>query len=81
MKNHRHQIAKSEDFGFSGAVAQPENQAAHGNICRVDTCRCGATRRTNINQSHVERGQWTMPGADVQATRNPLTGAWTPAAK
>lgn len=62
MAKHTHRTIKSEDFAFSGPVAQPANQAAHGNICRVDTCRCGATRRTNINQRHIERGQWTMPG-------------------
>jgi hypothetical protein len=40
-------------------VARNQNPAAHGNICVVDTCRCGAQRRTNVNQIHVERGPWT----------------------
>jgi len=80
---HQHRAIKDQQrtVGYSVPVAHPGNPAAHGNICQVDKCRCGATRHTNVNQHHIERGQWTMPGAGVQATRNPLTGAWTPAAK
>ena len=58
MHTHRAIPKKSHDRCFSGAVRLAENQAAHGNICRHDVCRCGATRRTNINQMHVERGPW-----------------------
>lgn len=39
-------------------VASDENRAAHGGICRIEYCCCGATRRTNINGSHVEQGDW-----------------------
>lgn len=46
------------DYGFSGAVAQPENRAAHGNICQRETCRCGAVRRTNVNGAHTETTGW-----------------------
>lgn len=55
---HRHRPAHSVDRPYSGPVASPENPAAHGNIVRIDTCRCGAQRRSNINQTHVERGPW-----------------------
>jgi hypothetical protein len=34
------------------------NPAAHGNVCIVATCRCGAARRSNVNQRHAERGPW-----------------------
>jgi hypothetical protein len=55
---HRHRPKTTATVGYTGPVAWPEHPAAHGNICVVDTCRCGAQRRTNINQSFVERGPW-----------------------
>lgn len=58
---HRHKAVKTEDFGFTGPVSPNENRAAHGNICRVETCACGANRKTNINQQHEECGEWKMP--------------------
>ena len=67
---HQHKAKTSKDYGFNGPVTSEvsgyyaQNPAAHGNICRVDTCRCGAIRRTNINQGHVERGRWIMPEED-----------------
>jgi hypothetical protein len=74
--NHTHRATRSADYGFSGPVAiHDQNPAAHGNICRVDSCSCGATRRTNINGSHKERGAWEMP--KVQAARDERTGAWS----
>jgi hypothetical protein len=33
---------------------------AHGNICVIDTCSCGAVRKTNINGNHIERGPWAL---------------------
>lgn len=55
---HRAKDALTTIWPFSGAVANPQNQAAHGNICEVHTCRCGATRSTNVNGWHTERGTW-----------------------
>lgn len=40
-------------------MKHPEKRAAHGNVCVVDTCRCGAERQTNVNGRHVERGPWS----------------------
>jgi len=59
---HRHRAIASESrtYCYSGPVAQPENQAAHGNICVVDICGCGGRRATNRNQHHVERGPWQV---------------------
>jgi hypothetical protein len=63
---------------FFGPVAQPQTPEAHGNVCVVSTCRCGATRLTNENGGRQERGPWTsyvqMGGAtyvvrDGEATR------------
>lgn len=58
-KNHRHRPIETRDQCFTGPVSPQENPAAHGGVCRVDTCRCGAERRTNRNQGHIERGVWT----------------------
>lgn len=57
---HRETVA-GNDRPFAGSVAAPghENPAAHGNISYEETCsRCGATRRLNLNQRHVEYGPW-----------------------
>jgi len=69
IHTHRHRAKSSEDRAFSGPVADPENRAAHGNICSVDTCSCGATRSANVNGRHVEQGKWVEP-TDWNATPN-----------
>lgn len=61
MSQHRHKAEKSTDRPFMGAVSTNENRAAHGGICVVETCQCGATRRTNVNGRHVEAGKWVAP--------------------
>lgn len=47
---------------YSAPVRQPESPAyeprAHGNVCRVETCRCGARRVVNINAGFIECGTW-----------------------
>ena len=64
-KTHRHSVATSKDRGFSSPVnAERENRAAHGNICRIDTCSCGAKRWTNINQQHTESSGWIAPESE-----------------
>lgn len=65
---HRHRPATSREEGYRWPVgpAERQNPAAHGGICTVDTCSCGAERRTNVNGAHVERGEWGHPrGVDV----------------
>lgn len=46
---------------FAGPVSARENRAAHGGVCYVDRCRCGAERRTNRNGSAIER-PWVADG-------------------
>ena len=60
---HTHRPEASRDEAFGGPVSRRQNRAAHGNITRVDTCRCGATRHTNRNQGHIERGEWVESDA------------------
>jgi len=57
---HTHRTKASETRAFTGPVASGgrENRAAHGGYCRHEECRCGATRRVNVNGQHVERGPW-----------------------
>jgi len=48
---------------FEGPVYKPvgdERPAAHGNVTLVETCRCGAERRTNVNGRHAEQGSWVL---------------------
>jgi hypothetical protein len=63
MKRHAHRAipSRSRTVGYTHPVRFPENRAAHGNVCHHDVCRCGATRRTNVNGLHVERGPWSEP--------------------
>lgn len=58
---HQHRVSKTETRPFMGAVGTKQNPAAHGGVCEVSTCKCGATRRTNVNGRHIERGYWTLP--------------------
>lgn len=55
---HRHRPASSRVMGFTGPVSADENRAAHGNVCLVETCKCGDVRRTNVNGRHREVGKW-----------------------
>ena len=58
MTKHRHRAVRTETRPFAGPVTTPANPAAHGNVCYVDHCRCGATKRRNVNQTHKECGPW-----------------------
>jgi len=59
---HRHKVTHTDTRAFSGPVrAQGQNQAAHGNVCFIDHCACGATRKTNANAGQTERGAWVEP--------------------
>ena len=49
-------------MGSVVAIGQPQNPAAHGNVCVLIECGvCGAVRRENRNHGHRERSAWTMP--------------------
>lgn len=63
---HQHKAirSKSQDRGWTECVtpdqcaAHPHRQSAHGNIIQVDMCSCGAIRKTEINGTSRNRGQW-----------------------
>lgn len=47
------------DKPYSGpVVTRDQNPGAHGNVCVVETCACGAVRSVNVNGRHVESGEW-----------------------
>ncbi len=52
-----------QDSGFTTCANPDEcNPCAHGCITTHQRCtRCGATRRVNVNQDHVEEGEWQKP--------------------
>ncbi len=55
-----HTANKTRDEGYSGSVnARRPNPSARGWITTVETCTCGAERRTNHNGQHAERGAWS----------------------
>lgn len=65
-KMHQHRPLKKaqREIPYRGPVAKgsAQNPMAHGNICVIDVCSCGASRRTNVNGPHVERGPWISSG-------------------
>lgn len=58
MEEHDHKSTETREEGFICPVTWPENRLAHGGICRVETCSCGAVRRINVNHQHEEYGPW-----------------------
>lgn len=56
----RHRVDRTLTRPFMGPVRQPQNRAAHGNVCYVDICTCGATRRRNVNNWATEQGPWVL---------------------
>lgn len=60
MPSHKHRPQREPRIQpYTGPVTRREqNRAAHGNICEVSECACGATRRRNINGCHTESSGW-----------------------
>lgn len=58
MTRHAHRAKSSRDRCWMGCAdsTRCHDERSHGNIQRLDTCRCGAERRTDINGWNVFRG-------------------------
>lgn len=57
-----HRVVRSVTVPFAGPVSvKNENPAAHGGVCEVEYCECGAQRECNLNGGHQEIGEWDMP--------------------
>jgi len=64
--SHRHTVSSSRDVCYSAPVAGArENRAAHGCICVVEKCSCGAIREANVNGRHVEQGRWVLQEGEL----------------
>ena len=63
IRSHIHRAVPelSRTVGFAGPVSREQNPVAHGGVCTIDTCRCGAQRKTNHNAGQIERGSWYEP--------------------
>ena len=58
---HQHRVAREDaERCYQFAVADPENEAAHGGVSCVQRCRCGASRIQNRNGQHIETGKWVQ---------------------
>jgi hypothetical protein len=61
-REHKHKAVKTSQTlrSWNGCVSPDtcKGARAHGNVIYVDLCRCGATRRTEVNQTHETRGAW-----------------------
>jgi len=60
---HRHRAipSRTETRPFSGPVGRHPDPRAHGNVCEVEFCSCGAVRRTNVNRRWMETSGWIVP--------------------
>ena len=63
MIRHRHKAVRDEVRGYSEPVGPPslQDRRAHGGICIVEWCACGAKRRTNSTGGHTETTGWARP--------------------
>lgn len=71
MKRHTHRTHTTRTAPFFGPVSARQNPVAHGNVCIVDRCRCGAERGTNRNAGQSERGAWSDPRDHSVRTAGP----------
>lgn len=60
---HYHRVESCTERCFTGPAygAKHENQRAHGGVCYLERCRCGATRMVNCNAGDREVGSWYYP--------------------
>lgn len=65
MHQHRAVESRTETKPFTGCVCSDRcDQRAHGNVCFVEHCACGATRSKNSNAT-VERSPWREADEDT----------------
>ena len=53
---------KTREYPYRGPISIPVkyNDRAHGGICVVEECECGARRSANVSAGHVEQGTWRL---------------------
>ena len=60
---HQHREKSYRIVGYTAPIPGVEqNPAAHGGVCIISTCSCGAERRTNSTggAKRSEVGPWTV---------------------
>lgn len=59
---HRHKAKTETTIGYRYPVGPPHLQRprAHGGVCHVETCACGARRETNSNGRSKETTGWIV---------------------
>jgi len=60
---HKHKALKTiATLPYGGALRPVGEQVtgAHGHICLVQVCACGATRSVNVNAPFTEEGDWRV---------------------
>ncbi len=65
MKPHQHAPIRGQSIDRPFTVCVRPGTCvpgAHGNITRIDICRCGAQRAANINQNFYESTGWRREG-------------------
>lgn len=71
-----HTIAGTETRPFSSPIEGADyNPAAHGYVCVIERCHCGASRRSNVNGSHAEIGPWDLPHKRLNVQAVSVTAA------
>ena len=78
---HEHRAIRTYDRCYTGPVSRNENPLAHGCICEIEVCDCGAERRANVNGCYVEQGSWVEEideHDDCPSVRDPEGGVWYP---
>ena len=56
---HQHKEKTYRIVGYQHSIpGAVENRRAHGGVCILSTCSCGAERKTNSNGNAEERGPW-----------------------
>jgi hypothetical protein len=63
---HRHKVKSTQIVGWTQCItpdecaAHPEKQDAHGGVLKIDTCSCGAIRRSEVNGTASNRTSWEV---------------------
>lgn len=62
---HKHKAVRETTIGYRGPVGPHwrQNQQAHGGVCFVERCSCGAVRHTNSNGNATESSGWVVEEA------------------
>jgi hypothetical protein len=65
---HRHRTKTTDIYCYNSPIVGAKyERRAHGAVCIVDRCACGATRACNSNGQFQEQGPWRAPENEVRS--------------